>query len=271
MAKDIFKRDVSPELCASNLRYQMSLSGNFIDLEKVCDYLEIELIEDDLGDKCNVSGCLVREDNSAAVLINKHITYYGKKRFTIGHELGHFCMPWHVNKDYQCQTADIETFRSDRDDEFEANIFASELLFPTKNAVEILKKKEVSMQLTKYVSEEYGLSLCAAARKLVEKTEYDSCAVVLSQNNTCLWRIRSSKFLRHGLDMRSRDIVFPSVISEGKIKGDVTNWIIGDRVRNIPHIWEEHVAFSRLNMILSLISIPNNETDDSDDFEENDY
>ncbi|HWR38069.1 MAG TPA: ImmA/IrrE family metallo-endopeptidase, partial [Patescibacteria group bacterium] len=236
-----------------------------------CNYLGIELIEDDLGETGKVSGCLIQENDSAAVLINVHIAYYGRKRFTIGHEIGHFCIPWHVKTEYECRTADIETFKSDKEEEYEANVFASELLFPTKDAVEILKKREVSIQLSKDIAEEYGLSLCAAARKLVEKTEYDSCAIALSQNNTCLWRIRSPKFLKQGLDIRSRGIVLPSVILDSKTKGHVANWIIGDRAKNIPHIWEEHVDFSRLNMVLSLISVPDNSTDDGDEFEEDDY
>ncbi|SCM82312.1 conserved hypothetical protein [uncultured Sporomusa sp.] len=271
MASDFFKKGISPEVYACDLRYQMKASDKFIDLDRVCDYLGIELMEDDLGDKGIVSGCLIKEGNSAAVLVNEHIAYHGKKRFTIGHEIGHFCIPWHVKTEYECRTADLEAFKSDKEEEFEANLFASELLFPTKAAVEILKKKEVSMHLTKIVADEYGLSLCAAARKLVEKTEYDTCAIVLSQNSTCLWRIRSPKFLKRGLDMRSRGIVLPSIVWEGKTKGYPANWIIGDRVSNIAHVWEEHIDFSKLNMVLSLISVPDNSFNEIDEFEEDEY
>ena len=267
MVGDYFSKGASPEIYARDLRFKMKVSDKCIDLEKVCSYLGIELIEDDLGETGKVSGCLIKENDSAAVLINEHIAYYGKKRFTIGHEIGHFCLPSHVKTEYECRTADIETFKSDKEEEFEANVFASELLFPTQDAVEILKKKEVSMQLSKDIAEKYGLSLCAAARKLVEKTEYDTCAIALLQNNTCLWRIRSPKFLKQGLEMRSRGIVLPSIIPDSKNKGYTTNWIVGDRLGKIPHVWEEYVVFSRLNMVLSLISVPDNKADDTDEFE----
>lgn len=271
MTKNFFTKNLSPENYARDLRFQMKLHNECVDLQKVCDHLNIELIEDDLGETGIVSGCLLKENDEAAILVNKHINYYGKKRFTIGHEIGHFILPWHEKNNYSCRNSDIETFKSDKEEEFEANIFAAELLFPTNSAIEILKKQEVSMTLVKRTAENYGLSLCATAKKLVEQTKYDTCALVLSSNNKCLWRVRSPLFYHNGLDIRCKGITLPTELSDNKIKGTTMNWIIGNNhIENIPYIWEEHLFFSKLNIVLSIISVPDNVVNSSE-FDETIY
>lgn len=74
-------------------------------------------------------------NNNPKVVINTEIAYGPRKRFTLAHELGHICIPWH-NGDTKCNTDnpffEYENRRLLDTQELEANIFASELLMPTE-------------------------------------------------------------------------------------------------------------------------------------------
>src|ERR1051325_10675045 len=73
-------------------------------------------------------GALMRVPNKpiGIIAIKKDIREPGRKRFTIGHEIGHYILPGHG--DTVCKSADIGSSRGGSDQEVAANRFASELL-----------------------------------------------------------------------------------------------------------------------------------------------
>lgn len=103
-----------------------------INLEEIYSDLEIEIIKE-----ANQYGIEAYSDLSETVkvYINPELTYYKpRRRFTLAHELGHVCIPWH-NGDIKCETdnsyVQINGKRMLDTQELEANIFASEILMPT--------------------------------------------------------------------------------------------------------------------------------------------
>lgn len=255
-----FNSRVRPEKKALELRQNLSLGLEPIDLEEVCSKLNIMLDEDDLGASGQIAGCLVWVDDQPGILVNKYINNDGRKRFTIGHEIGHFYI--HEKKDYECKNNEIQFYSNDPQ-ETEANRFASELLLPSSKAKEILKKKDLTLDLICETANQFDMSLTATAIKLVKESSYDSCAVILSQNGSAINVMTTKKFEK---DWVLREKYLP--IDEravGRNKCHPAAWISGKRLNELDYILEEHLVLGRLEMVLSVISVPEIEEHEFDD------
>ena len=94
-----------------------------------------------------------------------------RQRFTIGHELGHFLLPWHRQASFQCTAEDISS-RTNKDWEIQANQFSAEMLMPTslvKARLLRLKNPELAHVLT--LRDEFETSTEMTARRVVELSE----------------------------------------------------------------------------------------------------
>lgn len=116
-----------------------------------------------------------------------------RQRFTIGHELGHFLLPWHHQSTFECTAEDISN-RTRKDWEAQANQFSAELLMPKAlvngrlqayGAPEIAHIQEISNQ--------FEVSFEAASRRLIELSEYP-CAVVFSKDNVVRYWVKNDYF-----------------------------------------------------------------------------
>lgn len=79
-----------------------------------------------------MQGALVAnaEKSKGIILVNSNITNLRRRRFTIGHEVGHFMLPNHGHN-MRCSEGDMSP-SSLEPIEREANAFASEILMPTQ-------------------------------------------------------------------------------------------------------------------------------------------
>lgn len=81
-----------------------------------------------------IDGMCQLQKNPPEIILNTETTYEPRRRFTLAHEIGHICIPWHTGVDL-CSLDDpyvrIDGQRMINTQELEANIFASELLMPT--------------------------------------------------------------------------------------------------------------------------------------------
>lgn len=116
-----------------------------VDLELLYEYYGIDLVYES-----NYLGIEAYSElkKKPKVVINPELTsYVPRKRFTLAHELGHVCIPWH-NGDIKCDTDNnYRTINGKKyldTQELEANIFASEILMPSwwmKQEIEDMKGK----------------------------------------------------------------------------------------------------------------------------------
>lgn len=262
MSSKEFRQGYTPEGYAIDLRHQLGLGFSPIDLEEVCAKLEIDLTEEDLGKSGKVAGCLVVENGYAEILINKNIIYFGRKQFTIAHEIGHWAIPSHRNNSHECWSIDIYSYHSEKRLEVEANRFASEFLLPTAKAQEILKRKEVNFSLIKQVAEEFGMSVTATAIKFVKLTKYDTCATVLFENGKPIWTIGSESFNKHWQIKRKIDLDHLKEIQQCR----TDEWLISEKAYETPCITVESMEISNLDQVLSIISVPINEENIDDEY-----
>lgn len=152
-------------------------------------------------------------------------THRRRRRYTIGHELGHFLIPSH-GAQMQCTSADMRERRWDnavRKREYEANRFSAGLLMPkptfTKD-VDALGTADVTH--VKQLSDLYDVSLEACANRYAELSS-DMCAFVFSKDGGVRYT-RGSRSMPE-LGVRAGDRVPPSsVAARLKTVGAPSDW-----------------------------------------------
>lgn len=257
----------SPEESARIVRHNLGMGYGPLDLAEVCRKLNLEVIEENLGPSGKAAGILVRSGKRGIILVNKNIHYEPRKRFTVGHEIGHFCIPSHTENQYECILSDIETFHSNKAHETEANRFSSELLLPAVKVAEILRLNEIGIPLISKVAEDFGVSLSATTIKLVKQSEQDMCVAILSIGDSIKWQCESKLFARRW-QVKRKGLPIPSSTVQ-KSKGDPRDWIYSENLGDLREVWLEHVSIGN-NMVLTIITIPFNDRyeDDYDEYEE---
>lgn len=146
-------------------------------------------------------GALIANDTKSDGLIfyNSQVPR-PRQRFTIGHELGHFLLPWHRQSNFQCSAEDISS-RTNKGWELEANQFSAELLMPTALLERRLSpSKEFELNDISRVREDFGTSMESTTRRVVEMSEY-AYAVVFSKDNKVRYSV-FSKFFSAKLGVR---------------------------------------------------------------------
>lgn len=122
----------------------------------------------------------------------------GQRRFTIGHELGHFSIPTHTRQaGHWCLESDLGV-PSDvvsTTIEREANKFAVELLMPRHIFKRDIDRLDLSFQTVVELAcpNRYNVSRTACAMRLVELSR-EPCALVCTRNGKVVWRIWSDNF-----------------------------------------------------------------------------
>lgn len=139
----------------------------------------------------NFEGVLITdaEKSSGSILVNA-VRAETRKRYTIGHELGHYLNLWHKpaeSQGFRCRPQDMAAEKfgpSDRAGkmEVEANEFAAELLMPTSLVKSFLNRlKGLDIDHIKSMASSFDVSREAAARRYVIAQDEPS-ALVFSKN-----------------------------------------------------------------------------------------
>lgn len=123
--------------------------------------IKVKYEENQLG----IDGLCQLQKEPPIIVINTEITFEKRRRFTIAHEIGHICIPWHTGLDL-CSLDDpyvkIQGQKLINTQELEANTFASELLMPTEWLKEtfVLDTDDLSDLVTR-ISNEANTSIMA--------------------------------------------------------------------------------------------------------------
>lgn len=120
------------------------------------------------------------------VSINRSIAEPGAKRFTLAHELGHYCNEKLQIKNYKMMKCDLRDIYGAKKLEADANIFAAELLMHRPWFNKIILNRPVNMELIKEIAEPLGVSLTAAAFRYAEIGQYP-VAVIMSRDGKVAW------------------------------------------------------------------------------------
>jgi Zn-dependent peptidase ImmA (M78 family) len=196
LAKEIFRQNPN-----------LSLPVPLEDLAKAAGIVDINALTTD-----GFEGMLIANaEKSEGVILVKQQPRRQRRRFTIGHELGHFLLPWHRKKSgesqqFMCSQADMSVSTAKASDlrlnwEVQANEFASELLMPTT----LFKAKlnaggEPDLKHLPDLSTTFDTSMEATVRRYVDLHDFP-IAVVFVHNGTIRYSRKGSEF-RHFLDAK---------------------------------------------------------------------
>lgn len=145
------------------------------EIETLCRQLDIsEIHEENIS---SFAAALIMHADKAwgEILIAKGASPQ-RRRFSIGHELGHFLIPSHRPRhghQFSCSSADLhssDTSAADRSRrmEAEANRFAAELLMPARRIRSNLQSRQPDLGEIVRLASEFAVSKAAMARSYVD-------------------------------------------------------------------------------------------------------
>lgn len=168
-------------------------------------------------------GALVPNDRGDkwALLYNESIASPGRIRFTMAHELGHYCLHRLQRQVFQCSEKDMTDWsNADKNIEAQADVFASYLLMPLAD-FRAQVTAPVDFEFLGRCADRYGVSLTAAVLKWLSFT--DEKAVLIQHNDGFIdWSISSEAarsagaFFKHNAD--PIEIPSGSLAAEGSIR-----------------------------------------------------
>lgn len=170
-----------------------------VPLETLAAASGIERIEDMTTD--GFEGMLMTnpEKSRGAILVKANGNHH-RRRFTIGHELGHFLLPWHRQTRFSCTAENIKDTTGDskaargQEMEAEANAFASELLMPSGEFKKRLRSfGEPDIAQVVELSALFDTSTEATARRFLYLSDYP-VAFVFSRHDTIRYWTKGPEF-----------------------------------------------------------------------------
>lgn len=140
--------------------------------------LGVSFVQRDFPDPFD--GLLRYKRGSFEVFVNTdHARTSGRRRFTAGHELGHFSLPLHRKGILQGTLLHQSStgFQSEKQYEYEADIFASHFLMPTAEVDSCVRKKDWGAEEILSVSQGFGSSIISAAIRCQQVLAGDSTLI----------------------------------------------------------------------------------------------
>lgn len=250
---------IPPAEHARNLLNDLGLKRPPVPVEEICSRLEIEYMygADIDSEALIIKGC---KRKTPLIAVKSNEQYKTRARFSVAHELGHFCIPSHLNETYSCSIEDLNNYRENKPAEKEANEFAAELLMPLQWIAQAIKTQDVSMQLIKTLAEEYETSLTSTALKVASHCS-DRIAVVYSKSGGVAWFNKAKAFDLHLNTGKLSSLSLAAKISQPtslypEMKGTVPLEAWTYDIRNYEHLIEESLYMPYLNAVLTVLMIP---------------
>jgi hypothetical protein len=110
-----------------------------------------------------------------SIYVNAALTV-SQSKFTLAHEIGHAAIPWH-RPSYFGDDQYTLALETKAELEAEANCFASELIFPTANFVEMSTGSSLGLESALKLAEHFDTSIHSTIRHYVEES-IDACGLI---------------------------------------------------------------------------------------------
>ena len=214
------------------------------DIGGALDITDIETLEAEGFE----AGLIAFADKSQGVILINERSGHQRRRFSIGHELGHFVNPWHKPKAGDrclCTSADMHLLSTKPTDraaqmEVEANRFSSALLLPQSYFQKDLRRMAgADLDHILRLAHKYDMSKEATARRYVHLHD-EPCAVVFSHNDRVRYPYRNAAFpyldINCGDSLPAGSLSARADGSQGKVSDweqvDAGIWIANPRRRS---------------------------------------
>jgi Zn-dependent peptidase ImmA (M78 family) len=135
-------------------------------------------------------GRLVRRGKRGKITVPFNVTNVGRRRFSIGHELGHFELHSKLAEYIDCSKEDMTDFNGYKKRETEANLFSAGLLMPKELFVPKIVRKKPNMKLMEELAGEFNTSLTATSCRYMQITK-EPCALIYCVDGRIMWSKRN--------------------------------------------------------------------------------
>jgi hypothetical protein len=226
-----------------------------------------------------VSGMLLRHGDEFGILYATHIKSEGFQRFSIGHELGHFCLDGHI--DHILPNDGIHTshagFISADPYELEADQFAAGMLMPSVPFKRALGLQDPGLEIVESLAGLCRTSLTATAIRYAELTD-DAVAIIISTGlvidfcffSDAIKSLPEITWLRKGTPVPRTTATAQLNADAGRIAAadrveqeiDIMDWLGGARSVRAT---EQVVALGGYGKTLTVLTCHEVEDDDEDD------
>ena len=211
-------------------------------------------------------GRLVTNGDLAIITVPKDENYKGRTRFSIAHELGQYILHLKEDNFFNCSALDMTSWgnSSNRNIEYEANVFASELLMPSSFLSEHIKDNELTLEFLKETANEFETSLTATIYKMVEVSKR-AVAVVVFRDGAAKYSFRSKILQGEGLWVELGILNDKTLASQCFKTGQTyiarqqiepMSWFDDKRITNYG-LREEVIFFKHLGFGMSILEIIN--------------
>jgi len=209
-------------------------------------------------------GYLISANGTWGIMINSSIKSKARQRFTVAHELGHYCIGHHRGTNYRCFRSDIGAVSlSDKQDEREANEFAVELLMPDEYFKEDIRQHDINLETINALADKYETSMTSTAIRYARLSP-DACAIIVSEHGKVKYFAYSEGFKQRKCIYLSRNVplrddsyakrMFDEKLQIHEERGEVTASSWSDNVSDPGAIMLEHsICLPKFKQVLSLI------------------
>lgn len=228
-----------------------------LDLEKIAAHKNVFIEVDSFNTHL---GRIHRAENYGLIKVNSSIKDKGQKNFTIAHELGHFISEH--NKQIQgCTAADLMAFKSKKELERDANIFAAELLMRDEWVWNFTRKRIPGTELIKDMAEYFNTGLLSAAIRYAETGKHPA-AVILSKEGKVAWSTINKDFqfqwLKPGYPVNGNSYA-DNYYKDGSMDTDKNKiladaWFLDDKFyRRDYYLNEQNIYLTAYNSVLTIL------------------
>lgn len=173
---------LNPIVAANVLLRELNINYDEpIDLAYIAGNINIKIVDKVI--KNNVLGACKAEGLKRFVVINPNIELNSRRRFTIAHEIGHIEL---LHGCKCCTKKDMVWKTNVKNDEQDANIFASELLMPSKSLFKSIQYKNITMDLIERIAENRQVSVSSTAIKIMSLT-HDPMVILCFEKGKYKW------------------------------------------------------------------------------------
>jgi hypothetical protein len=232
-----------------------------------------------------VSGMLLRQGNDFGILYSTSIDSIGFQNFSVGHEIGHYCLPGHPESVLQDGVhASHAGFRAKDRYELEADHFSAGLLMPTALFDPALKKAGDGLDAVLNLSDNCKTSLPATAIRYSQRSP-EATAIIVSIGNEIDYCFMSDTLREvKGLEWIKKGTPLPKSSATKRLNGDAAKVAGGERMdasgamqdwfggKLRAEVYEEAIglrSYGRTLTVLSIEDLPDpDEADEENDLEE---
>ncbi len=272
MANAIYSKKC--EIYATVLLNELKINSLPIDPRLIAERIGLHVVEENLS---GFDGCFMR--NVKAIIINKSMDS-GRKNFTIAHELGHARIPHHTDAEYKEYRENLGFPITKKQEEREADEFASELLMPRELVSKIVTSQKISLDTIKGIAEKCQTSFTSSALAYC-KFSPELCAIIVSEAGKIKYFFSSEGLRRKNISLvpkmplnkLSHAMSFFNVdgilINNGEEKGKVQNVAWAPELNCCDYTCLEHsqVLSNRFNQTISLVWWVSNHEDNTEEDE----